>query len=218
MSGLGVIAKICGVSDAACVMAAVEGGAQFVGFVFYPPSPRCIAPSDAARLALKLPTSVRPVGVFVEPTDEELATVTRVLPDALVQLHGRETPRRVAEIRAHFKCQVIKAIPIAVHEDLANAEDYETVADWLLFDAKPPRDCGNTLPGGNALAFDWELLSARDWNVPWLLSGGLTTDNLLDAVAITKARAVDVSSGVEDFPGHKNPSSIKAFLAAARAI
>ena len=210
--------KICGVSDAACVVAAVEGGAQFIGFVFYPPSPRCIAPSDAARLALKLPTSVRPVGVFVEPTDEELATVMGVLPDALVQLHGRESPRRVAEIRAHFKCRIIKAIPIADHEDLANAKEYEAVADWLLFDAKPPRDCGNTLPGGNALAFDWQLLGARDWNVPWLLSGGLTADNLPDAVAITKARAVDVSSGVEDSPGRKDPSSIKAFLATARAI
>ena len=210
--------KICGVSDAACVVAAVEGGAQFIGFVFYPPSPRCIAPSDAARLALKLPTSVRPVGVFVEPTDEELATVMGVLPDALVQLHGRESPRRVAEIRAHFKCRIIKAIPIADHEDLANAKEYEAVADWLLFDAKPPRDCGNALPGGNALAFDWQLLGARDWNVPWLLSGGLTADNLPDAVAITKARAVDVSSGVEDSPGRKDPSSIKAFLATARAI
>ena len=210
--------KICGVSNAASVVAAVEGGAQFIGFVFYPPSPRCIAPSDAARLALKLPTSVRPVGVFVEPTDEELATVTGVLPHALVQLHGCESPRRVAEIRAHFKCRIIKAIPIADHEDLANAEDYEAVADWLLFDAKPPRDCGNTLPGGNALAFDWKLLGARDWNVPWLLSGGLTADNLPDAVAITKARAVDVSSGVEDSPGRKDPSSIKAFLATARAI
>lgn len=210
--------KICGVSNAASVVAAVEGGAQFIGFVFYPPSPRCIAPSDAARLALKLPTSVRPVGVFVEPTDEELATVTGVLPHALVQLHGRESPRRVAEIRAHFKCRIIKAIPIADHEDLANAQDYEAVADWLLFDAKPPRDCGNTLPGGNALAFDWKLLGARDWNVPWLLSGGLTADNLPDAVAITKARAVDVSSGVEDSPGRKDPSSIKAFLATARAI
>lgn len=218
MSGLGVMVKICGVSDAACVVAAVEGGAQFIGFVFYPPSPRYVAPSDAARLALKLPASVRPVGVFVEPTDEELATVTGVLPHALVQLHGRESPRRVAEIRAHFKCRIIKAIPIADHEDLANAEDYEAVADWLLFDAKPPRDCGNTLPGGNALAFDWKLLGARDWNVPWLLSGGLTADNLPDAVAITKARAVDVSSGVEDSPGRKDPSSIKAFLATARAI
>ncbi len=210
--------KICGVSDAACVVAAVEGGAQFIGFVFYPPSPRCIAPSDAARLALKLPTSVRPVGVFVEPTDEELAVVTGVLPHALVQLHGRESPRRVAEIRAHFKCRIIKAIPIADHEDLANAQDYEAVADWLLFDAKPPRVCSNTLPGGNALAFDWKLLGARDWNIPWLLSGGLTADNLPDAVAITKARAVDVSSGVEDSPGRKDPSSIKAFLATARAI
>jgi phosphoribosylanthranilate isomerase len=177
-----------------------------------------LPPIDAARLAAQLPDSICPVGVFFEPNDEELATVMRVLPGALIQLHGEETPNRVAEIRTRFKCRVIKAIAIANDDDVAGAKEYERVADWLLFDAKAPKNHVNALPGGNALAFDWKLLGARDWHVPWLLSGGLSADNLAEAVMLTKARAVDVSSGVEDSPGHKNPSRIRAFLAAARAI
>lgn len=218
MPAFHVAAKVCGLNDPAGVLAAVEGGARFVGFVFYRPSPRSLPPIDAARLAAQLPDSICPVGVFFEPNDEELATVMRVLPDALIQLHGEETPNRVAEIRTRFKCRVIKAIAIANDDDVAGAKDYERVADWLLFDAKAPKNHVNALPGGNALAFDWKLLGARDWHVPWLLSGGLTADNLAEAVMLTKARAVDVSSGVEDSPGHKNPSRIRAFLAAARAI
>ena len=218
MPAFHVAAKICGLNDPAGVLAAVKGGARFVGFVFYRPSPRSLPPIDAARLAAQLPDSICPVGVFFEPNDEELATVMRVLPDALIQLHGEETPNRVAEIRTRFKCRVIKAIAIANDDDVAGAKDYERVADWLLFDAKAPKNHVNALPGGNALAFDWKLLGARDWHVPWLLSGGLTADNLAEAVMLTKARAVDVSSGVEDSPGHKNPSRIRAFLAAARAI
>ena len=218
MPAFHVAAKVCGLNDPAGVLAAVEGGARFVGFVFYRPSPRSLPPIDAARLAAQLPDSVCPVGVFFEPNDEELATVMRVLPDALIQLHGGETPNRVAEIRTRFKCRVIKAIAIANDDDVAGAKDYERVADWLLFDAKAPKNHVNALPGGNALAVDWKLLGARDWHVPWLLSGGLTADNLAEAVMLTKARAVDVSSGVEDSPGHKNPSRIRAFLAAARAI
>ena len=218
MPAFHVAAKICGLNDPAGVLAAVKGGARFVGFVFYRPSPRSLPPIDAARLAAQLPDSVCPVGVFFEPNDEELATVMRVLPDALIQLHGGETPNRVAEIRTRFKCRVIKAIAIANDDDVAGAKDYERVADWLLFDAKAPKNHVNALPGGNALAFDWKLLGARDWHVPWLLSGGLSADNLAEAVMLTKARAVDVSSGVEDSPGHKNPSRIRAFLAAARAI
>ena len=218
MPAFHVAAKICGLNDPAGVLAAVEGGARFVGFVFYRPSPRSLPPIDAARLAAQLPDSVCPVGVFFEPNDEELATVMRVLPDALIQLHGGETPNRVAEIRARFKCRVIKAIAIANDDDVAGAKDYERVADWLLFDAKAPKNHVNALPGGNALAFDWKLLGAREWHVPWLLSGGRTADNLAEAVMLTKARAVDVSSGVEDSPGHKSPSRIKAVLAAAHAI
>jgi len=213
-----LVAKICGLSDPAGLLAAVEGGARFVGFVFYPSSPRFLSPSDAAKLAAGLPESVSPVAVFSEPGDEELAIVTKALPNALVQLHGRESPNRVAEIRARFNCRLIKAIPIENDDDVASAKKFETVADWLLFDAKAPGDRINALPGGNALAFDWRLLGSEGWRVPWLLSGGLKVDNLVEAVSTTGARAVDVSSGVEDSPGQKNPTRIKAFLAAAHAI
>ena len=199
MRGEKLGAKICGLRDPAGLLAAVEGGARFVGFVFYPPSPRFLSPSEAAKLASALPESVSPVAVFAEPSDEELTAVMNVLPNALVQLHGGESPNRVAEVRARFKCR-------------------EAVAEWLLFDAKAPANKTKVLPGGNALAFDWNLLGCAKWQVPWLLSGGLTVANLAEAVSRTGARAVDVSSGVEDSPGQKNPDLIKAFLASAHAI
>lgn len=213
-----LVAKICGVRDPAGLLAAVEGGARFVGFVFYPPSPRFLSPSGAAKLALALPESVSPVAVFAEPSDDELTVVLKALPNALIQLHGSESPKRVTEIRARFKCRVIKAISIENGDDVAGAKDFEEVSDWLLFDAKPPENSTQVLPGGNALAFDWSLLGCAEWQVPWLLSGGLTVDNLAEAVSTTGARAVDVSSGVEDSPGKKNPTRIKAFLATAHAI
>jgi phosphoribosylanthranilate isomerase len=142
----------------------------------------------------------------------------KALPNALVQLHGGESPNRVAEVRTRFKCRVIKAIPIENDGDVTGAKDFEAVADWLLFDAKAPANKAKVLPGGNALAFDWSLLGCTKWQVPWLLSGGLTVANLAEAVSRTGARAVDVSSGVEDSPGQKNPDLIKAFLASAHAI
>ena len=213
-----LVAKICGLRDSAGLLAAVEGGARFVGFVFYPPSPRFLSPSGAAKLASELPESVSPVAVFSEPSDEELTIVMKALPNALIQLHGGESPNRVAEIRARFKCPVIKAIPIENGGDVASAKHFEAAADWLLFDAKAPESSTKVLPGGNALAFDWSLLDCARWRVPWLLSGGLTVDNLAEAVLTTGARAVDVSSGVEDSPGQKNPARIKAFLATAHAI
>ena len=122
-----------------------------------------------------------------------------------MQLHGQETPRRVAEIKSRFKVRIIKSISVATSQDIESATKYENVADWLLFDAKAPNEQPNALPGGNALAFDWKLLGGKDWGVPWLLSGGLTADNLRAAVSSTRARAVDVSSGVEDVPGRKKP-------------
>ena len=186
--------------------------------MFYPPSPRFLQPSEAAKLASKLPDSVNPVAVFSEPNDDELEVVVKALPNALIQLHGGETPNRVAEIRARFKCHVIKAISIANGSDVTGAKDFEAVADWLLFDAKAPESSTKALPGGNAMAFDWNLLGNAKWQVPWLLSGGLTVDNVAEAVATTGACAVDVSSGVEDSPGLKNPARIKAFLATAHDI
>ena len=203
-------AKICGVSDPAAVNAAVEGGAGFVGFVFFPPSPRYVAPPQAADLARLLPTAVRSVGLFVDPTDELLEQVTGQVPFDLLQLHGKETPQRLAEIKNRFRLPVMKAFKIGAPEDFDAVTPFLGVADRLLFDAKPPAD--SALPGGNGVAFDWTLLHGRTWPKPWMLSGGLTIDNVADGVAATGALSVDVSSGVEDAPGRKSVAKITAFL------
>ena len=158
------------------------------------------------------------VGVFVDPTDALLAGVLDRVRLDLLQLHGSEDPRRVAEIRARFGKPVMKAIPIAGPEDPEAAMPYLEVADWLLFDAKPPRGDPKALPGGNGLAFDWQLLGGRHWGKPWMLSGGLTAKNVAEAVATTHARAVDVSSGVEIRPGIKDLEKIAEFLERVRRL
>ena len=214
---MSVAAKICGLSSAAAVEAAVQGGAAFVGFVFYPPSPRALAPSAAGALAAAVPAGVRRVGLFVDAEDEAIAAVLDEAPLDLLQFHGHEPPARVAAARARFGLPVIKAVAIAGPADLATAARYETVADMLLFDAKPPRRRG-ALPGGNGLAFDWQLISGRRWARPWMLSGGLTAELLPQAVRLSGAQIVDVSSGVEEAPGRKDLAKIRAFLAAARAL
>ena len=210
--------KICGVNDRAALDAAIGGGASHVGFVFYPPSPRSLAPEEAAPLAQAAASAAVRVGLFVDPTDEELERTVRKVPLDLLQLHGRESADRVGAIRRRFGIPVMKAIPVAVATDLAAAADYFEVADRLLFDAKPPKDLKNALPGGNAISFDWRLLAGRTWPLPWMLSGGLHAGNLAEAVRITGASAVDVSSGVEERPGRKDPARIEAFLTAARRI
>jgi phosphoribosylanthranilate isomerase len=210
---MSVQAKICGLSSAEAVDAAIRGGARFVGFVFYPPSRRHVTPERAAALAALVPERVTRVGLFVDPTDAELAGVLERGPLDLLQLHGSESPRRVAEIKARFGKPVMKAIPIAAPGDPDAAIPYLEVADWLLFDAKPPRGDPRALPGGNGLAFDWQILGGRSWSKPWMLSGGLTAKNLAEAVATTHARAVDVSSGVEIRPGIKDLGKIAEFLA-----
>ncbi|MDP6351199.1 MAG: phosphoribosylanthranilate isomerase [Alphaproteobacteria bacterium] len=215
---MAVAAKICGLTDPAAVAAAVAGGARYGGFVFYPPSPRSVSPAAAGALATGLGARVTAVGVFVDPGDDLLAEVLTHAPLGLIQLHGAETPERVAAVRARFAIPVIKAIAIAEADDLARAESYQPVADWLMFDAKPPKTMAGGLPGGNALAFDWRLLAGLDWRRPWMLSGGLKEDNLAEAVAISGARAVDVSSGVEDRPGTKSPARIGRFLDLARTL
>jgi len=214
---MSVAAKICGLSSAAAVEAAVQGGAAFVGFVFYPPSPRALAPSAAGALAAAVPAGVRRVGLFVDAEDEAIAAVLDEAALDLLQFHGHEPPARVAAARARFGLPVIKAVAIAGPADLAAAARYETVADMLLFDAKPPRRRG-ALPGGNGLAFDWQLISGRRWARPWMLSGGLTAELLPQAVRLSGAQIVDVSSGVEEAPGRKDLAKIRAFLAAARAL
>jgi len=208
--------KICGLTDAAAVDAAVAGGAAYTGFMFFPPSPRYLAPTQAAALADLVPAEVRKVGVFVEPDDDTIAGVLATVSLDLLQLHGHETPARVGAVRERFGVAVMKVVSVAGADDIAVGASYEDVADMLMFDSKPPKDA--TRPGGNALRFDWELLSGRQWRRPWLLAGGLTADNVGEAVAVSGAPGVDVSSAVESAPGRKDPALIKAFLDAVRAL
>jgi phosphoribosylanthranilate isomerase len=213
-----VLAKICGLKTPETVAAAVAGGAALIGFNFYAMSPRSVGPATAKRLAADVPSTVRKVGLLVDDNDARIAEILAGCDLDLLQLHGHETPERVAEIRARFGKPVIKVIPVSEAADLDRAAAYEDVADYLMFDAKPPKSMANALPGGNALSFDWSLLGNRRFKLPWLLAGGLTPDNVAEAVHISGAPMVDVSSGVEDRPGEKNVSKIKAFLDAVRRI
>jgi phosphoribosylanthranilate isomerase len=213
-----VRAKICGVSTAEAVAAALGGGASHVGFVFYPPSPRAVTPAQAAALAAVLPPEVGRVALLVDPDDAAVDAVLAELAVDLLQLHGSESPARVAEIRARFGRPVMKAIKVGAAADVAAAEAYLGVADWLLFDARAPAARPGALPGGNALSFDWRWLAGRAWPLPWMLSGGLHAGNVAEAVRITGARQLDVSSGVEEGPGRKSPVRIAAFLAAVAAL
>jgi phosphoribosylanthranilate isomerase len=204
--------KICGLTTGAAVKAAA--GADFAGFVLFPKSPRNVTALEASKLAAKLSPGVRTVAVMVDPDDAMLrATFERFKPD-FVQLHGGETPARLAEIRGTYGIPVIKAVPVRDAGDLDAARAYEDGAEWLMFDAKPPR--ADALPGGNALSFDWALLKGRAWRRPWFLSGGLTIANVAGAIAATRPDGVDVSSALEVKPGHKDPAKIAAFIAAVR--
>jgi len=215
---MSVAAKICGLSAEPAVAAAAAGGAAYVGFVFYPPSPRAVSPARAAELCALVPSGVRRVALFVDADDAAIAAVLDAAPTIdILQFHGAEPPERIADARTRFGREVMKAVAIAGPEDVAAAGRYEAVADRLLFDAKPPRRAG-ALPGGNGLAFDWQLIAGREWRRPWMLSGGLTAELLPEAVRISGAAAVDVSSGVEHTPGDKDPAKIRAFLAAAAAL
>ena len=209
--------KICGLSSEEGLAAAIEGGAAYVGFVFYPPSPRAVTPARAEALCSAVPDRVLRVGMFVDAADEVIAATLDAAPLDILQFHGHESPARVAEAKARFGRSVMKAIPVAAEADVEAAALYEDVADLLLFDAKPPRR-PDALPGGNGLAFDWRLIAGRQWRRPWMLSGGLTAELLPEAIAVSGAAAVDVSSGVERRPGDKDPDKIRAFLAVARGL
>jgi phosphoribosylanthranilate isomerase len=198
-------------------MAVVEGAAM-VGFVFYPPSPRNLTPAQAGRLVAGVPSGIDRVGLFVDPTDSDIGTVLAEAPLDLIQLHGSESVERVKQVRTTFKRPVIKAIKVETAADIDAATVFDGIADWLLFDAKPPKTLANALPGGNRVSFDWTLLQGRRFKRPWLLAGGLDADNLAEAVRQSGAMAVDVSSGVEERPGVKDPKRIQAFLHAARAL
>lgn len=213
-----VDAKICGVSDRAAIDAAVAGGARYVGFVFFPRSPRNVTPAQAADLSALLPDRVVPVALAVDPDDALVAEIASLAGISMFQLHGGETPERVAEIKAVTGKSVMKAIKVSEAADLDAAGAYAGIADMLLFDAKTPAGMKNALPGGNAVSFDWTILSGRDWPVPWMLSGGLDPENVAEAIRISGTKAVDVSSGVENAPGIKDPGRISAFLKAVDSV
>ncbi len=217
---MSVSVKICGLNDEAAVAAAVEGGAgggaAMCGFVFFENSPRYVTPMRAGELTKNIPETIVRVGLVVDAGDDLLAEIVENAGIDMLQLHGAETPERVKDIRERFGLPVMKVLPIAVADDLAHAKKYETVADRLMFDAKPPE--GAARPGGNARAFDWALLAGKTFALPWMLAGGLSAENLANAVKTSGANAVDVSSGVEDAPGRKNPDKIRAFLATAESL
>lgn len=213
-----VRAKICGINSRPALDAAIAGGADFVGFNFYVRSPRAVTAAEAAALGSAAPARLCKVGLFVDDSDERIAGILAEAPLDMLQLHGKETPERVDAIRQSFGLPVMKAVSIAEAADLAVADRHVGHADWLLFDAKPPPQMIGALPGGNALSFDWQLLAGRSWPLPWMLSGGLTPENLDEAVRISGARVVDVSSGVESRPGQKDPVKIAAFLSAAARL
>lgn len=205
--------KICGLRDPQHVACAAEAGARYVGFVFFPRSPRAVTPVEAAALSAHVPVGVAQVGLFVDPDDALLDEVLATVPLDMIQLHGHESPARVAEVKARTGLPVMKAVGISGPADLAQLTDYGVAADLLLVDAKPAP--GADLPGGNGLAFDWRLLQGRRWLRPWLLAGGLTPDNVAEAVRLTRAPGVDVSSGVEGAPGVKDKDLIRSFITAA---
>lgn len=215
---MSVRAKICGINNRSALDAAIAGGASHVGFNFYPPSPRALSDDAAQVLASVVPAGIAKVGLLVDEPDEVINRILRTVPLDILQLHGKETPARAGQIRARFKRPVMKAIKIAGAADIAVTEQYFEVADWLLFDAKPPADMTGALPGGNALSFDWRLLAGRGWPLPWMLSGGLNIDNVAEAARISGTTVVDVSSGVEERLGVKSPAKIAAFLARVKEL
>lgn len=208
--------KICGLKTEATVEAALEGGADFIGFVFFAKSPRNVDVDLARTLAGPARGRTRIVALTVDASDELLSRIAGGLGPDLLQVHGAETPARVGDIRARFGIPVMKALKIAGPEDLVAISAFEPVADRLLFDAKAPPGLAGALPGGNGISFDWRLIAGLDVSKPAMLSGGLTADNVAEAIRLTGIAGVDVSSGVESRPGEKDPRLIARFITAAR--
>jgi phosphoribosylanthranilate isomerase len=206
--------KICGLRSTADVAAVAAAGAAYAGFVFFAPSPRNVTLQQARELALAAPIGLAKVALTVNADDATLDAIYEAVPLDMLQLHGHETPERVAEVRARYGLPVMKAVGVADEGDLSAVFDHSLAADQILIDAKPPKDA--TLPGGNGLAFDWRLVAQRRWLRPWMLAGGLTADNVAEAIRLTNARQVDVSSGVETAPGVKDSARIAAFVRATR--
>ena len=207
--------KVCGVTTAQDIDACAVAGARYVGFNFFPKSPRFVAFEKAAALAAGAPVGLCKVGLVVGGTDAELDALTAVVPLDMLQLHGAESPARVAQIKERYGLPVMKAVGVADESDLPALDAYAQVADQILVDAKAPK--GAVLPGGNGLAFDWRLIAGRRWTGPWMLAGGLTPETVAQAIALTGAQQVDVASGVEGDVGIKDAALIAAFCDAARA-
>ena len=212
--------KVCGLSSKETLDTAVACGALFVGFVFYQRSPRVVTAAQAHKLAYQLPPEVQSVGLFVDPDDATIGRTLEQAPMRVLQLHGDETPERCNAIRQQFQRPVMKAIRVSNSADVEAAKRYVDVVDWLLFDAKAvsadPQQA--VLPGGNGVSFDWTILAGRRWPIPWMLAGGLNAANIREAVEVTGANFVDVSSGVETGPGIKSNAMIRDFLDAARQL
>ncbi|MGC6471372.1 MAG: phosphoribosylanthranilate isomerase [Parvibaculales bacterium] len=211
---MSALVKICGLSKMADVQAVNAAQAEYAGFVFFDKSPRNICVQTAANLSAHLAEGTQSVALLVNPSDDACQALLETFQPDLIQLHGSETPQRVAAIKSLCRRPVIKALGISSADDIDAASEYETVADMLLFDAKPPADA--MLPGGRGVAFDWSLLNGYKGGLPWMLSGGLTVGNVADAIAATGTSAVDVSSGVETSPGVKAAEKISDFVSAAK--
>ena len=206
--------KICGVTSQQLMRDVGNAGAQYAGLVFFEKSPRNLSLDKARSIALEAPTGMAKVALLVNPSDRFLDSLTTTVPLDMIQLHGSETPERVSEIKQKTGLPVMKAIGVAEKDDLKKLDVYATVADQLMVDAKPAKDA--ILPGGNGYAFDWSLLQGRRWTGPWMLAGGLNPENVAQAIAITGAQQIDVSSGVEIRPGEKDKQKINAFVRAAQ--
>ena len=211
-----VTVKICGLRTPQALDVALESGADLVGFVFFPPSPRNLGLEAARSLGERVDGRAGKVALTVDATDETLLDVVNALKPDMLQLHGKETPERVVAIRTRFGLPVMKALPIAERTDLSPIRIYAQVADRLIFDARPPKEA--TRPGGLGTPFDWTLLAGVDSRIPFMLSGGLDAGNVAEALRITSAPGVDVSSGVERSPGEKDPAKIREFIRAVREL
>lgn len=205
--------KICGLKSLADVAAVAASGAAYAGFNFFPKSPRSVTIETARELTLAVPIGLAKVALVVDADDALLDAIVEAMPLDMLQLHGHETPDRVAEVKARYGLPVMKAVGVADEGDLAAVFDYSLVADQILVDAKPPKNA--VLPGGNGLTFDWRLVAQRRWLRPWMLAGGLTPQNVAEAIRLTNARQVDVASGVESAPGVKDAGRISAFVKSA---
>jgi len=213
---MSVAVKICGIKTRAALETALDGGADYVGLVFFAKSPRNLDLSTAAGLAQAARGRAKVVALVVDPDDVTVGEIVAAVGPDMLQLHGSETPERVAEIRARFGLPVMKAIKVATAADAAAALDFKDAADLVLFDAKAPKSLTEALPGGNGLPFDWTLLDGVKQPIDFMLSGGLNPENVAEAIRLTGAKAVDVSSGVESRPGEKDLALIGRFLQAAK--